>query len=327
MHSGVEQAGKNTKPARIGVALSSGGGRGVFAHTGFLLALEKLGIDVAAIAGCSAGALVGGIYASGTDLHRWSKRIIEARTREYWSPDSWPRLYWNMIVRKGRGYNGLSDTLAALGFIQENLTAKSFEECKIPFYCLALNLSKNSKEIFSEGDLAPRIMASAAMPVLYRPVLIGGEWYSDGATIELAPTEAICCKHKLDALVVHHAAGHRKGSGALAWTQKQPWSLLQLLNLLLYRQRPWYLSEQPLTFHRCPGGCGAPIIVIEPDLPELTWPLNTGGAEIQNTSMIQALSLLQAFADQLKTNPDKLFSSFPETISEPPLHGVKCNGK
>lgn len=51
---------------KVGVVLSSGGGREVFAHTGFLLALEQLGVEISAIAGCSAGALVGGVYASGT---------------------------------------------------------------------------------------------------------------------------------------------------------------------------------------------------------------------------------------------------------------------
>ena len=38
-----------THTARIGVVLSSGGGRGVYAHTGFLLALQKLCIEVSAI--------------------------------------------------------------------------------------------------------------------------------------------------------------------------------------------------------------------------------------------------------------------------------------
>ena len=33
-----------TETSRIGVVLSSGGGRGVYAHTGFLLALEQLGV-------------------------------------------------------------------------------------------------------------------------------------------------------------------------------------------------------------------------------------------------------------------------------------------
>lgn len=83
----------NMKPVRIGVVLSSGGGRGVFAHTGFLMALEQLGIKVAAVAGCSAGALVGGVYASGTDLQSWMQRISTAHPREYWAPDSWPHSF------------------------------------------------------------------------------------------------------------------------------------------------------------------------------------------------------------------------------------------
>jgi len=314
------------KTVQIGVVLSSGGGRGVFAHTGFLLALEQLGVPVSAIAGCSAGALAGGIYASGTDLSVWSKRIANAHTREYWSPDSWLRFVWMMAVRKGRGYNGLSDTQEPIRFIRENLSAKTFEECKIPFYSLALNLSRNTKQLFSQGELAPRIMASAAMPVLYRPVQIDGEWFSDGAMIELSPTEAICCKHGLDALLVHHVAAHGKGRDALAWTQRQPWSLLQILNLLLYRERPWYLSEKALAFHHCPGGCGAPIIVIEPDLPELTWPLNAGGSEVQKVAFTQTQYHLQPFAQTLKSEPHMLQLSFSETapMASP---GVKCDGK
>lgn len=56
---------------RICAVLSSGGVRGVYAHTGFLLALKRLEIDVHVIAGCSAGAVVGGIFASGRDIQEW----------------------------------------------------------------------------------------------------------------------------------------------------------------------------------------------------------------------------------------------------------------
>lgn len=300
------------KSGGIGVVLSSGGGRGVFAHTGFLMALEKLGLEVSAVAGCSAGALVGGVYASGTELHSWMQSISNAHTRDYWAPDSWPHFFWHMIVRKGRGYSGFSDTGAAIEFIQRNLTAQHFEECRIPFYSLAMNITHNSKTLFSEGELAPRIMASAAMPVLYRPVEIDGDWYSDGAMIELAPTEAICCKHGLDALIVHHTAVHREGEEGLTWALKQPWTLIEILYLLLYRQRPWYLSSQPLTLHQCPGGCGAPVIVVEPDLPELHWPLNTGGPEIQAAAMAQTLKLLQPYAEVLKNDPHQLMPDLSE---------------
>jgi len=309
----LNHGGKLNRPVKIGVVLSSGGGRGVYAHTGFLLALEALGIDVAAVAGCSAGALVGGIYASGTDLQQWQATIANVRTREYWRPDSWTRFFWNMIVRKGRGYSGFSDTDAAIEFVQRNLSAKRFDQCNIPFYSLAMNLTRGTKTLFSEGELAPRIMASAAMPVLYRPVAVDGDLYCDGAMIEISPTEAICCKHGLDALIVHHTAMHRDREEGLTEALKQPWSLIGILYLLLYRQRPWYLSDQALTFHSCPGGCGAPIIVVEPDLPELIWPLSTGGPEIQAAAMAQTLAQLQPLVATLKSDPHQLSPLPPGT--------------
>lgn len=307
------------RPVRIGVVLSSGGGRGVFAHTGFLLALEKLGIRPAAIAGCSAGAVVGGIYASGTDMRDWLATITGVRTREYWTPDNWLRFFWNIVVRKGRGYSGLSDTEAAIDFIRRNLTTQRFEQCEIPFHSLAVNLTRGSKTVFSGGELAPRMMASAAMPVLYRPVEIDGDWYSDGATVELAPTDAICCRHGLDAVVIHHTAVHREGEEGLAWARKQPWSLVEILYLLLYRQRPWYLSDRVLTFCRCPGQCRSPVLVVEPELPELTWPLSTGGAEIQLAAMQQTLSLLEPYVAQLQTEPHRLSSLASEPQGRRPL--------
>lgn len=297
-----------TKTIKVGVVLSSGGGRGVFAHTGFLLALEQLGVEIGAIAGCSAGALVGGVYASGTDLHQWEEHIANVETSDYWSPDSWPRFIWQMVVRKGRGYTGFSENHAAIEFIRRNLAAQTFETCRIPFYSLATNLTQGSKTLFSAGELAPRIMASAAMPLLYRPVEIDGELYSDGATIELASTEAICCRHQLDALIVHHASVHREGPEGLAHALRQPWSLVEILYLLLYRKRPWYLSDQALAVHHCRCGCRAPVVVVEPNLPEITWPLSEGGVKVQMSAKQQAEELLEPYVEILQTDPEKLGS-------------------
>ncbi len=291
---------------KVGVVLSSGGGRGVYAHTGFLLALEQLGIEAAAVAGCSAGALVGGVYASGTDLHQWVDRISKVHTREYWSPDSWSRLFWQIVVRKGRGYTGFSGSEDGIEFIRNNLAVQSFEQCPIPFYSLAANLTRGSKKLFSSGDLAPRIMASSAMPVLYRPVEIDQEFYSDGATIKLASTEAICCRHKLDALIVHHAAVQRKGSDGLAHALRQPWTLIEILYLLLYRKRPWYLTDQAVAVHHCRCSCNIPVVVVEPDLAEMTWPLNKGGAKVQRNAQLQSIELLQPFVDALKGDAQQL---------------------
>ena len=61
---------------RIALVLGSGGARG-YAHIGVIEELERRGYDIACIAGCSMGAVVGGIYAAGKldEYRNWmSKR-------------------------------------------------------------------------------------------------------------------------------------------------------------------------------------------------------------------------------------------------------------
>lgn len=292
-----------TRPPRIGAVLSSGGIRGVYAHTGFLQALQELGVPLAASAGCSAGAIVGGIAASGTDLDHWADALAGVHRKQFWTPDSLWRFLWQITVRKGRGYTGLSGTEAAMAFCRRHLAVTTFEECRYPFHTIAVSVGQNRKVMFSEDELAPRMVASAAMPVLYRPVEIDGGLYCDGALIDLAPTDAICCKHGLDALIVHHVSQRPVGSGGVRQILQQPWSMISILNRLLYYQRPWYLSEEPLGFWHCPCGCGAVVIVIEPDLPDLNWPLTQGGARIQQAARQQTENLLRPYLDALHSDP------------------------
>ena len=55
---------KGVYPKKIGLALGSGSARGL-AHIGVIKALDEAGIRVDYIAGTSAGAVVGAVYASG----------------------------------------------------------------------------------------------------------------------------------------------------------------------------------------------------------------------------------------------------------------------
>jgi predicted acylesterase/phospholipase RssA len=285
---------------RIGVVLSSGGARGVYAHTGFLLALARLGVPVAAAAGCSAGAVVGGIVASGADLNAWSNTLARLDRQRFWTPDPWPVLVWQLVVRQGRGYTGLSGTAAAMDFCREQLAVQTFDACRYPFHALAVSLRQGRKVMFSQGALAPRMVASAAMPILYRPVEIDGDWYCDGALVDLAPMDAICCQHRLDALLIHHVASRHTDVARIV---QREWSMLGVLERLLFRQRPWYLSEERLAFHRCPCDCGAAVVVVEPQLPELPWPMTDGGPRVQAAAAEQTETLLRPWLDALLTDP------------------------
>lgn len=291
---------------RIGVVLSSGGARGVYAHTGFLLALQDLGITISACAGCSAGAVVGGIAASGADLHAWSDTIARVAPERFWTPDAWPRLAWQLAVRGGRGYTGLSGTEAAVEFCRRQLAVSRFEECRYPFHALAVSLGRGRKVMFSSGELAPHMVASAAIPLLYRPIEIDGDWYCDGALVDLAPMDAICCIHDLDALIIHHVATRYAGPDEIAQLRDRRWAFVEMLWRMLFWRRPWYLSDEPITLHRCPGRCGAPVIVIEPKLPELAWPVTEGGPAVQAQARIQTEALLRPYLAALLSDPGRL---------------------
>ncbi len=300
------------KYPRMGVILSSGGGRGVYAHTGFLMALETLKLPVTALAGCSAGALVGGIVASGTPLPDWIAALSKVQRKEFWKPTSLPGLLWRMLRDKGRGITGISDTKRAIAFCRKNLRAKTFEGCQFPFYALAINLDSGEKIIFSEGELAPRIMASAAIPIVYQPVKIEGEYFCDGAVVDFAPTDAICCLHNLDVVIVHHVSQRFDKNKSIDHVLTEPWTLLKITDRLLYRNRPWYLSDegassQRISSQRCPCGCGAIIIVIEPELPELTWPMTQGGTQVLQEAQQQTIDLLAPFQTALQTDPRGMF--------------------
>ena len=54
----------NNKKYKIGICLSGGGARGI-AHIGVLQAFESAGVFPEIVSGCSAGAMVGALYAAG----------------------------------------------------------------------------------------------------------------------------------------------------------------------------------------------------------------------------------------------------------------------
>jgi len=280
---------------KIGIVLSSGGGRGIYGHTGFLLAVASLDIKLTAMAGCSAGAVVGGIVASGTPVNDWARTLLATQPGQFWRPKSVPALLYQFLLRKGRGFKGLSPTDQAIQFCSAQASANSFEQCRYPFYAVAVNLGSDEKKLFHTGHLATGIMASAAMPILYEPVEIDGEFFTDGAIIDLAPADAICCRHNLDLLIIHHMAQRSYTSQGLKQALTRPWSIIEILHRLIYRQKPWYATGEPSSMHKCPCGCGADILVLEPDLPDLTWPLTEGGQPIMEGARRHGLKVLKQY--------------------------------
>ena len=64
----------------------SAGFFGFFAHTGVLQALEEAGLRPRRIVGVSAGALAGGLWASGLSAAELAEELVRLRRVDFWDP-------------------------------------------------------------------------------------------------------------------------------------------------------------------------------------------------------------------------------------------------
>jgi NTE family protein len=165
---------------KIGLVLSGGGARG-FAHIGVLKALNEAGIFPEIISGTSAGALVGVLYADGFSPDDIMK-ILNAINRINYIRPTVPKL-------------GLLQISGMVRILRDTLRARTFEELKIPLFVTATNLNYGRIEYFSSGELLQPVIASASIPVLFRPVLMNNCHYVDGGVLDnlpIKPVENIC---------------------------------------------------------------------------------------------------------------------------------------
>ena len=171
---------ENTQKYRTGIVLSGGGARG-FAHLGVLKALNNAGIYPDIIAGTSAGALVGVLYADGFTPDEIFSLMNASSTLHYVRPTV-PR-------------EGLLQISGIERILNENLKARYFEDLKIPLFVTATDLNNGKAVYFSSGELLRPVLASASIPVLFKPVIIDNIHYVDGGVMDnmpLKPIEDLC---------------------------------------------------------------------------------------------------------------------------------------
>lgn len=280
---------------RVGLVLSAGGLRGLYAHTGFMQAVQKAGIPFNCMAGCSAGAIIATCHAAGLSPDAIEQEVYKLNRSDFYHPRGWFSLLASLIFRRGQGFTGLSLVDGMVENLRRVLPVRSFSECRLPLSLIAVNLDKGEKEILQEGYLAPAAAASAAVPYFYEPVCIDGALYCDGGAYERTPKEAICCRHQLDLLIVHEIGTDELDKETRDF-QHRDWPLLRLAGRLFYTwlrtPRSYGLSEEI-----CACGCGATIITLRPELPALSRDESGKARAILHAARKQAIQHLQKIYD------------------------------
>jgi NTE family protein len=161
---------------KIGIALGGGGARG-FAHLGIVKALLEKGIEPSHYSGVSAGAIAGALLADGMSPDE-AHRVLKDKGLFNLGKIHFPT---NGLLK----FDGLQEEL------EKALKAKKIEDLKLPLTVAASNLNKAKVEYFSSGNLAQIVTASASIPILFTPVEIDGNLYSDGGMYDNLPTQPL----------------------------------------------------------------------------------------------------------------------------------------
>lgn len=167
--------------------LSGGGLRGL-AHAGVAAALQEHGVKPSAIAGTSAGAVIGAFLANGFDP-REINTIIQKEVGV-------KLLAWNSFK------SGLVSMARIQQFLEKNLRIKTFEGLHFPLYVSATDFRDGSQKIFDRGDLVQAILASSAIPAFFPPVSIEQIPYVDGGLYNNLPVEPLL-HQQADAIAVY----------------------------------------------------------------------------------------------------------------------------
>ena len=184
------------KPERKNVALvlSSGGARGL-AHIGAIEVLEEEGYHITSIAGCSMGALIGGVYAAGKlgEFREWMKGIDRKKMLELTDFS----LSLNHIVKGDR----------IIEAIMEFVPDVAIENLPIPYCAVATDWMSGREVVFRTGSLFEAIRASISLPSFYKPVHRDGMILIDGGVINPIPLNRVV-RHKDDLLMGVDVSGY-----------------------------------------------------------------------------------------------------------------------
>ena len=184
------------KPEKKDVALvlSSGGARGL-AHIGAIEMLEEQGYHITSIAGCSMGALVGGVYAAGklNEFREWMKGIDRKKMLELTDFS----LSLNHFVKGDR----------IIEAIMEFVPDMAIEDLPVPYCAVATDWVSGREVVFRTGSLFEAIRASISLPLFYKPVHRDGMILIDGGVTNPIPLNRVV-RHKNDILVGVDVSGY-----------------------------------------------------------------------------------------------------------------------
>lgn len=165
------------------------------AHIGVIEELEAQGYKITSIAGCSMGALVGGVYAAGklNEFREWMKTIDRKKMLS--------------LIDFSLSLNHIVKGTRIIEAIMEFVPDVNIEDLPIPYCAVATDLKAGKEVLFNKGSLFQAIRASISLPSFYEPVQRDDMILIDGGVINPLPLNRVK-RQAGDILVGIDVSGH-----------------------------------------------------------------------------------------------------------------------
>jgi len=180
---------------RIGLALGGGGVRGL-AHISVLEVLDSMGCKPSVIAGTSMGAIIGALYASGIpgkDIKKLARQHVIFNEDKHGKVINKRAEIMKLVsvLSPERARGGLIKADKFYNRLFGEFIKSTFEELEIPLIIIATDYWTAEEVVFKSGELLPAVKASAAIPGVFAPILIGGRVLVDGGVVNTVPYEHV----------------------------------------------------------------------------------------------------------------------------------------
>lgn len=167
------------KKLKVGLALGGGSARGL-AHIGVLEVLEKEKIPIDMIAGTSAGALIGALYARGSSAGEIKEMVT-----------SMSLIDRARMIDLALPKTGLIAGERIKKMLKELIGEAEFSDLKIPFACVATDIVTGEEVVIDHGSVVEAIRASISIPAVFTVVKREGRFLVDGGLANPVPVSVL----------------------------------------------------------------------------------------------------------------------------------------
>jgi NTE family protein len=185
LQHGFERIVHHLRGIQIGLALGGGAARGM-AHLGVLKALERHGIYIDMLAGTSAGAMVGTIYAAGFDPDYIAQRF-KTELQPSWFFRQLPGAgYWYLLYKyRWRQFDSM---------LRKYLGQARMEQLMLPAFTISVDLVQGEAVVRGANDATIGVMESINLPPLSLPIIESGQALVDGGLLNNVPANVLVAK-------------------------------------------------------------------------------------------------------------------------------------